>query len=357
MLFPLVSAYLLLERRQKDALYFSLSSTAFTAIYFFRYHPNALHPTLQGSLVFPGRTMEYFLTFMGSSVPDIQIALIVGFLITLFLLAFSVRFEEPGVLRLASIWILGNALAAALLRSGFGVQQATTSRYSMYSLIGLALLYAWIVIFLDKMAKPYLNRIVTVALLVSVSFFSVILVNQQLIKFQERDNALHVSGLIAYKTYKNSALLALPHEGQARTLLKQSRELGTYDFVQVGYEYIIKPVEITNAPTETGQLITTLDNEQIFFRGCALIPGTNSSGSKISILLKSEKHIFQLPTFVSFRPEVAQICGKDYLAEHSAFDVFLSQYLLPSGSYQAGIMVEASGQTAFAWQDVWVDVP
>lgn len=142
------------ELRQKRAslLCYGGACIACIAIYFFRYHPTdqssaasyfaGVIPSLRYFLVFCGSILSYGTTYSQLFAAEILGGAMLAILImTVAALWSAVReHEDPRLARSMLIWLsiagfaVISGMLAALTRSGFGVQQATTSRYITFSL-------------------------------------------------------------------------------------------------------------------------------------------------------------------------------------------------------------------------------
>jgi hypothetical protein len=122
--------------RRITYLYFAVS-IAVVSIYFLTYKTPAHHPSL--TKINPIKTLEYIPTYLGGIFSEnIIVASIIGIIGLIAVTGFvgywllSKKVDRPQWLPWLSIQIytLQTALMAAVSRSGFGVEQATASRYA-----------------------------------------------------------------------------------------------------------------------------------------------------------------------------------------------------------------------------------
>jgi len=122
--------------RRITYLYFAVS-IAVVSIYFLTYKTPAHHPSL--TKINPLKTLEYIPTYLGGIFSEnIIVASIIGLIGLMAVTGFigywllSKKVDRPEWLPWLSIQIytLQTALMAAVSRSGFGVEQATASRYA-----------------------------------------------------------------------------------------------------------------------------------------------------------------------------------------------------------------------------------
>ncbi len=148
-LFPtLIIAGFLLKLSRQDQIKIAVFSIAIVSIYVLTYSTPSLHPSIQYSF---GDLLLYFLAFIGSLFTvDLGYALLSGSfgLITSSIIILHL-YKKQTFCRAILPWVFiqlyvcGNAAMAALARSGYGIEQAFSSRYS--SLPALFWL-AWIMI-------------------------------------------------------------------------------------------------------------------------------------------------------------------------------------------------------------------
>lgn len=141
---PLLVLHACLERRFRlAAVVVAFAGTlAFAYFVYFPYAKPVHHPSIVTAMLSPHILAGYIPAFLGSVSRNIRIAIPLG----LILLALSVHFirrhdKADRFLILVVLFVLETAFVTALTRSGFGIQQALSSRYSEYSLILMSLLY------------------------------------------------------------------------------------------------------------------------------------------------------------------------------------------------------------------------
>lgn len=113
----------------------------------FEYHKPAGQPSILEILGMLGRTITYFLMFLGNVLPlDLnRHALLLGVVLVLFLTYSLCKHRKTPFFILLIGFVLLIDFTATLMRSGFGVEQATSSRYSMFPLLLWAGLYAFLI--------------------------------------------------------------------------------------------------------------------------------------------------------------------------------------------------------------------
>lgn len=146
-LYILANVFLVLQRNSKRFWHFFVASTLCMAVFFVRYRISLAgsnlpdqQPELLGRLVnflaFLGNV--FFPSFGASAAIVASVAL--GLIVGLVSLKIVIAPKSDNFLRLSLAFILTTALTVALTRS-FGESQAQASRYSVYPLLALVLIY------------------------------------------------------------------------------------------------------------------------------------------------------------------------------------------------------------------------
>ena len=134
-LFPtLIVAVFLLKLKLQDKILVAVFSLVILAVYFATYSTPSYHPPIERSFI---ALATYFVAFIGALYTvQLNYALIVGFfgLMSSVFFIFYLYKKKTGwsaILPwiLIQLYVCGNAAMAGLARSGFGVEQAFSSRY------------------------------------------------------------------------------------------------------------------------------------------------------------------------------------------------------------------------------------
>ncbi|MEA3274367.1 MAG: hypothetical protein U9Q81_03550 [Pseudomonadota bacterium] len=132
----LIVGGLLLRLRPWQQLAYLGAALAVYTIYLVSYDRPEFHPELQRSI---GALLQYVLVFLGAVAADTKTGATVlgalgilasGFMAALFSLGDRPRFRAAIPWLMIQAYALANALMAAISRSGFGVEQALSSRYA-----------------------------------------------------------------------------------------------------------------------------------------------------------------------------------------------------------------------------------
>ncbi len=155
-LYLIGNIFLLIKGRWRCFWLFFLVSTAFMVLYFYGYHKPSYHPSVFEAILAPFRATAYFFVFFGnisplhnivilpSNIPLIGVFLPMGAVFYLSSIYFIGRYGNC-FLKLVICFVLLVALMTTLTRSGFGIWQAASSRYSLFPLLALVCLSTFIV--------------------------------------------------------------------------------------------------------------------------------------------------------------------------------------------------------------------
>ncbi|MBN1354725.1 hypothetical protein JXA40_00480 [bacterium] len=185
----------------------------------------AHHPELSRALAQPVRLALYFFAFLGSYMVWVPLAVLAGIMTCLVFgyLVMKNPWRWNPVPYLTVLYVIGCAGLGALVRSGFGVQQAVTSRYRIFSILALCML--WFESHrVDLMGVRSRRRIsLTAACLAVVMFAGTLFMT---IRLAERRNELE-RGMNAYMN-GDAGKLSYPIQDIARSILEDSTRLGIY---------------------------------------------------------------------------------------------------------------------------------
>ncbi len=124
-------------RARRPLVSWVVISAGALAVYFYHYTPPPQVTPLAESMGHPLRTVEYFLAFVGSAVGflGVNAAIAAGTATTCLGAYVTYRryFTRQAALWAFMVFLFGSAALAALGRSGFGLEQAISSRYSIVS--------------------------------------------------------------------------------------------------------------------------------------------------------------------------------------------------------------------------------
>jgi hypothetical protein len=176
-LYPLGNLFLALRKKWRSFALFFVLSTSCMVFYFYHYQQPSQHPNILEAAFTPLRSMAYFFSFFGNLLPTYggvpflhDISLFLGFALFLLSVAFVIKRDDDHLLPLTIGFITLTALTATLARSGLGVWQAASSRYSVFPLLALVCIYILIITALPK--GTIAHKIIFVsAVLCAISFW------------------------------------------------------------------------------------------------------------------------------------------------------------------------------------------
>jgi len=344
-LYPLGNIYWLLQKRRRHLIIFFISSTTLMLTYFYGYHTPSQHPSIIGSFNNLEQTIIYFFALWGGMIPSRELALLTGFTSFALSIAFAIKRTESDFICLMLGLVSLIAVTASLARSGFGVEQAIESKYTMYSLLAWACTYLLIIVSV-KNSNILAKRVLLVTLTLSVLFSSGFLLKYEASSFFVQLQIERTNSLVAF----------IKHKDRVAQILLTSEELGIYEYKDVP---LYSPDELYSDEFHPNSDFSgSIDvYNGSYIAGWALIPAMNAANSNIFILLTDGARTFKLKTLRVFRPDVSRAHNNMFQHEVSGYQSFIDSYEIPPGSYRLGILVENGDKRAVTWSDKVFVVP
>jgi len=141
LVFVLGAGILAFRRRHKELAAWLIVAGASLAFYFHGYAKPIAHPSIVEAIVgSPLRTLQYFFSLVGSALYVYSLAgvLMVAFFVYL---TWKKYHETNLAVYTCLLFLLMDAMLAAITRAGLGVDLASSSRYRIVSILTLAFLY------------------------------------------------------------------------------------------------------------------------------------------------------------------------------------------------------------------------
>jgi hypothetical protein len=346
LLIPLGIIFFLIRNNIKGFVLFGIASLLLTTLYFYHYESVPYHPSISSSFINFEQTITYFFVFLGNLTASTDTALIFGALSSLAAIFLVIRQTEHFFAPLLIGYISLIAITTAITRSGFGLPQALSSRYTSYSLIFLVCLNFLVLSSVEN--KLLKRRFLLFTLVLGMTYFGGVLLKTNLCESFERQKAEKIFGITSYFNGNNSNL-AHQYKDVVADILSSSIDKGVYNFQDIP-KY---PVEEINPIIDSSANILShvdyYDGYQI--EGWAILPGEIASHSKISLLLSDGKTIFRVAPFNMSRPDVSQAFGRKFQYDDSGFKAYLSTYSIPGGNYKLGLLIENGDKFAVNWTE------
>lgn len=350
LLFPLGVAYLLLVRRGRDAIYYSLWCLIFVAIYFTNYQRSG-PLSLAGAASSLDTVLVFPLAFVGNIVPRVPIAVVVGSFLCGSLVFLAWRRGRTDYLALLSLWILSAAAVTALTRYDFGLQMAVSSRYAPFALLGGVVVYAgFLEVSLERPGRFPRPALVSGVMLVgSVSLFIFYLYSTTASGAFALTRQDKIAGVSLLAQTGDWSALSLPDQFKAAAgnAMLQAQQIGFYDYQRVlGARYPATSLE--GISPNTSALGNVDDYNGRYISGWALIQGLHPIPEQITIVLMNGNSLVALKPTRVVRWDVSEAYRKPEYA-YSGYDAFLDAYAVPTGSYRVGILVTNGSSAAVSW--------
>jgi hypothetical protein len=347
--YPLANGFLLIQKKWRELLLFFISSSVFTALYFF--HLRSSPGSLRSGFLHFDQVINAFFAFLGMAFFPARTAVLIGIVFAILLIGIIVfQFKEDEFLPLLSLWIIGNALLVAAFRSGQGFgENYLTPRYYTFSLIAWVIVYVWGIEMINQIRQLAIHRFTSVFILIALFFYTFTLMNLTTGKLLEREKDTRITSLVALASSNNPEKYILhPNPSYALAVIETSRQLGVFDYVQTGHSLRYPVRTLNDIPVANSDFKGLIEsNDGIHISGWAIIRGLSSEKSKIFVLLKDKQVIYQFETLGIERPDVST---SSYL--YSGYEAYFAAYAIPPGSYDLGIMVQNGDRLAIDWQQV-----
>lgn len=214
----------LIEKRPPLLLIISFLLTIFAYFIYFRgYHKPPYHPSMTAAILQPMLLVKYTGTLLGSYMGK-AFSFWTGLLvIIIFLWLTYKRYDQRNpIIYYFMLFILLSVFITALGRSGFGIEQALSSRYKTLSVLALALTYLALV---ESYSTPFSSRPVIFFLIFMATVFNICSTIISIQYLSSRKDML-ITGMATWQHSRQS--LAFPSQEYASLLLDQSIKKGIY---------------------------------------------------------------------------------------------------------------------------------
>jgi len=226
--FPVGLAILVYQKRYREAVIWFLVTVAIFVSYFHNYISSAGHPSLVQALLNPLNTIIHFFTLIGAPFGSLHpnllpFSIYVGILIVLYFIYLTIRsyFKKNLVIYSFFLFLLITVFVIAFTRSGFGIEQAFSSKYTIVGILFYILSYiSFIEIFPFMQKKKFVFVFIVISLAFNVvSYYS----NFKYIK--DHHDSL-VDSMEEWR--KNKTGLLYPDQERANKLLIEAIEKNIY---------------------------------------------------------------------------------------------------------------------------------
>ena len=154
-LVPLFALFALVNKDFKKLLWILLVGGLTLALYFviLEYHKPGHHPSILKVLLDPFLFFSYALVFMGNIGKIKIVSMLIGFLsLASFAFISKQTYQKNSFLFWSIAFIVATSFLTALARAGLGVEQGLDSRYSIYSVLLVSLVYlSYALLYKNKM--------------------------------------------------------------------------------------------------------------------------------------------------------------------------------------------------------------
>lgn len=220
-LIPIVLFHYILKKDYKNASKFAIYCCFLLWVYFdlFNYVRPGHHPNPYDSVNNLSKFFMYVACFLGSIFPNDKPIMAVSYSAFLFLLAsltlFFGSWKKNQFYIYSITFLIFSSLMAAITRSGLGIGQAFSSRYSIYSILFFVFVYLFC---LNTFKSKYLLRTIGgLSIAISIMVFSLSLYKDES-KMQDHSNKMRDEGIVTWF-----------EKSEVKRIFAKSKKLGVYD--------------------------------------------------------------------------------------------------------------------------------
>jgi hypothetical protein len=349
---------LLYKKQYKYALLWGLLMISAISIYFYGYVKPGHHPSIYDAIfVNPFQTMGYFFAFAGSL---FGFSLILGILagitfIFCFFLLISKKYQDRNPANFSYLLFLFMTTAAvSLSRSGFGMEQALSSRYAINSTLILIFLYVSFIEIKDK--KDFKNIFIGILSFSVIFNIYVFFRNQNIIK-ANRSRLLGsiCEGKVLANLYPDidRANSIFTNAVKGKYFYPPADQCKTIHTISSRKEMPVATNNLTFAfEIKDGGSLITIKNGWVF------INGMDTDDNKISLVLKSDERNYFITTILEDRPDVTAHFNNNFNLDNSGFSVFVSKDKIEKGSYRIGFSIQKDDvMEALQFSDRTINIP
>ena len=227
-LYPLGILFLVLKKKWKSFAWFIVLSTACMVLYFFSYSTPINHPSIFEAVINPLRSIAYFFAFLGNLLPVNTIAIPIGIILCILSVYFVIMQPGDSFLRLAIGFVGLTALVTSFTRSGFGVEQARSARYTLFPLLALVCIYIYIVSSISRSTSTH-KLILTCAVCCAMAYWGTGVIYSEYTHYFQKVKDERIASLVGLRNGEKERLL-YPEKDRAAQLLLTAEQLHIYNY-------------------------------------------------------------------------------------------------------------------------------
>lgn len=236
------------------------------------------------------------------------------------------------------LFLVLSCAITSLTRSGFGVHQAFSVRYHVYSLLtALFVYFSVLTLFHNK--NTIITYVAAFAILgSSVSYSLARAFNLQAVK--DMSFSLEYGSFSYY--VRNRPAFAYPDQGFALRSIKESDSLGVYKYPRLSFDAFASNSHSIALPEPQGVInsafdITPDENYLLIPDGWAFIDQMDYVNLLTRVILRNEERTLIYETHRMSRPDVSIAFHRDL--ENSGFSLMIKKDKIPDGIYDFGFYI------------------
>ncbi|MBL0742211.1 hypothetical protein [Chryseolinea lacunae] len=311
--------------------------------YFYGYHSVGGHPDPIATITErPDQLISHFFVLLGCIADDLAISVFLGFVFSvlfIFLILNGVHQRRAVLFFILCFFILSSCLVS-LTRGGFGVGQAMSMRYRLYS--ELIVLFFYFLVIVEARLDGY-RRIVVGLFFATVAFLYIRSFSQNIPEMRARHDNL-AQGVAHFNAGNQIFHLSYPDQIHAHYVLTKSLALGIYKLPSINLSDLERTTVEETLPEEEGLVQSAFEidstNGQLFVDSAStFIEGQKASDISVYVVIKNEQEtlIFRTVRYLKQRET----------SDRRDVSWFTQLKGLSDGKYALGFYVKTPQKNAF----------
>ncbi|MFH0989505.1 MAG: hypothetical protein V1799_05745 [bacterium] len=214
------------QKRWKPFFVFGALMVVSTLLYYVNYQKPVDHPMVFETITQPGAVLSYIVLFWGSILPMKIPAFLFGLGMIIYAILHMLKRNRDHFLIMIILFVALTSLAAAITRSGFGIEQALSSRNSIYALLLVACCYISMITSISQ--TQIRNGVALVMIFLAILFWHTNAARYETkLSLRKSDR---IAGFAKLIERKDPASLIHPDQMRAAAILFTAESLHVYQY-------------------------------------------------------------------------------------------------------------------------------